>query len=134
MSQPPDRFTLSDLAQIAVGACVMGFPVATAQEIWDLSVALTLRRTLLFAVASLLSLAALIFVLHGSDTGSTARGTHLRRVLSTYGLTIVISALLLFGVDRLDLFGHPLVALKRTILVAFPASFAATVVDKVAGS
>jgi hypothetical protein len=35
---------------------------------------------------------------------------------------------LLFGVNRFDLLGEPIVSLKRTILVAFPASFAATVV------
>jgi len=36
---------------------------------------------------------------------------------------------LLFGVDRFNLLGEPIVSTKRTILVAFPASFAATVVD-----
>jgi len=44
-------------------------------------------------------------------------------------VTFLICALLLFGIDRVDVLGEPLVALKRTILVAFPASFAATVVD-----
>jgi len=32
-------------------------------------------------------------------------------------------------VDRLELFTEPAVGLKRAILVAFPASFAATMVD-----
>jgi len=36
---------------------------------------------------------------------------------------------LLFGADRLNLLGEPIVSLKRTILVTFPAGFAATVVD-----
>jgi len=57
----------------------------------------------------------------------------LQRVLSTYGLKLVIAALLLFGIDRLDLYGHPLVAIKRTVLVACPACFAATVVDNLGG-
>ena len=61
------------------------------------------------------------------------RGVFLQRVLSTYGLTLVIAALLLFGIDRLDLYGHPLVAIKRTVLVACPACFAATVVDNLGG-
>ena len=55
------------------------------------------------------------------------------RVLITYGLTLLISVLLLLGVDRLELLSDPLLALKRTILVAFPATFAATAVDSLGG-
>ena len=57
----------------------------------------------------------------------------MRRVLTAYGLTLLISAALLFGIDRLELTTDPILALKRTILVAFPASFAATGVDSLGG-
>jgi len=53
-------------------------------------------------------------------------------VLATYGVTFLIGVALLYGVDRLDrldLLTDPLTGLKRAILVAFPASFAATAVD-----
>ncbi len=42
---------------------------------------------------------------------------------------MMVAATVLFAVDRLPLFTDTLVAVKRTIIVAFPASFAATVVD-----
>lgn len=58
-----------------------------------------------------------------------ARKVFLRRVLSTYFMTLFIAALLLIGVDHLELFTEPAVGLKRAILVAFPASFAAPMVD-----
>jgi len=86
-----------------------------------------------FALASILVLGLLVFLLHRGPETPSDRGVFLSRVLSTYGLTLVIAALLLFGVDRLDLFGHPWVAIKRTVLVAFPACFAATVVDHLGG-
>jgi hypothetical protein len=35
-------------------------------------------------------------------TVDSHRGVFLSRVLSTYGLTLVIAALLVFGVDRLE--------------------------------
>ncbi len=41
------------------------------------------------------------------------------------------SAAVLFAIDKLPLFTKTLVAIKRTIIVAFPASFAATVVDSI---
>jgi uncharacterized membrane protein len=127
------EFVRRDVAEIAIGACVMAFPVAASQEIWDLGEQLTLLRVMLFALASILVLGLLVFLLHRGPEAPSDRGVFLSRVLSTYGLTLVIAALLLFGVDRLDLFGHPWVAIKRTVLVAFPACFAATVVDHLGG-
>ena len=59
------RFHRRDTVEITVGARVMAFPVATTEEIWNLGAELALGRVLLFACASLLFLAAFIFVLHG---------------------------------------------------------------------
>ncbi len=126
------RFAARDVAEIAMGACIMAFPVATTEEIWNLGEELTLVRALLFSLASLFFLGLLVFLLHhGRDVPKDPK-VFFQRVLSTYGLTLVIAALLLFGVDRLELLGHPWVSLKRTILVAFPACFAATAVDSIA--
>lgn len=122
------RFEKQDVAEIAMGACIMAFPVAVAEEVWDLGQELSLVRVALFAVASVFFLALLIYLLQHGRVPADPK-VFLQRVLSTYGLTLVISALLLIGVDRFDLLAHPWIALKRCILVAFPASFAATVVD-----
>ena len=120
-------FAMKDVAEIAVGACVMAFPVSVTEEVWNLGEELSLLRVGLFAVASILFLGLLILGLHHGPLPAS-RAVFLQRVLSTYGLTLLISAGLLVGVDQLD-FEYPLVGLKRTVLVAFPASFAATVVD-----
>jgi len=129
----PVEFARRDVAEIAIGACVMAFPVATAQEVWDLGEQLGVLRVLLLALASVLVLGAMVFLLHHGPETPSDPGVFLRRVLGTYGLTFVIAALLLFAVDHLDLFGHPWVAIKRTVLVAFPACFAATAVDGLGG-
>ncbi len=112
----------------------MAFPVASAGEIWDLGKELSLLRVSGFAVASIVFLALFVYGLHhhGQPQENRLEG-FAARVFTTYGLTVLISALLLFGVDRLELLSDPLLALKRTILVAFPASFAATAVDSLGG-
>jgi uncharacterized membrane protein len=107
----------------------MAFPVATAEEIWMLGEQLPLPRVLFFGVASISVLALIIYQVYHAAEIQFAPRQFLLRVLSTYGLTLVISALILFGVDHLELLTDPWVGVKRTILVAFPASFAATVVD-----
>jgi len=127
------RFRLRDFAEIAIGGSIMAFPVAATEEIWSLSTELSLTRVLLFSAASLLVMAAFIYALHGHGSNPD-RKVFVQRVVSTYGATLVIAALLLYGLDRIDLVHEPLTGLKRTILVAFPASYAATVVDSFGGS
>ena len=126
------RFHRRDMVEIAVGACIMAFPVAVTEEVWNLGTDLTLWRVLLVALASVSFLAVLIYVLHGHAAFPLTKKAFLQRVAGTYGITLLISALLLLGVDQLDLLQDPAIALKRTILVAFPASFAATAVDSFA--
>jgi uncharacterized membrane protein len=120
-------FRVRDVVEIALGACIMAFPTATAEEIWNLGAELSLSRAMLFMAASVFFLAVLIYGMHRHNAGD--RTVFIQRVLATYGVTFLIGAVLLFGVDRLDLFTDPLTGLKRAILVAFPASFAATAVD-----
>ena len=120
-------FRIRDVVEIALGACIMAFPTATTEEVWNLGAELSLSRAMLFLITSVFFLAVLIYGMHGHKSGD--RSVFLQRVLATYGVTFLIGAALLFGVDRLELLTDPLTGLKRAILVAFPASFAATAVD-----
>ena len=128
------EFTARDVAEIAIGTCAIAFPVAVTQEVWDLGAELSMIRAGLIATLSVLGLALVVFLLHHPKAGSIDRKVYLQRLLSTYGIALLISALLLFAVHRFDLFGAPLIGLKRAILVTFPACFAATGVDSVASA
>ncbi len=122
------RFARRDVAEIATGACIMAFPVTVTEEVWNLGAELSLPHVLFFALASISFLALMVFMLEHGSVGPN-RKVFVQRVLSTYFVTLLIAALLLLGVDRLELLVDPVVGLKRAILVAFPASFAATAVD-----
>ena len=126
-------FRTQDVVEIALGACVMAFPAATTEEVWNLGAELSVGRVVLFSLASLFFLAILIYGLHGHKRMNDEWGMFSSRVATTYFLTLAICAALLFGLDRLELFTDPLTGFKRTVLVAFPASFAATVVDGLGG-
>lgn len=129
-----NRVTIKDTVEIAIGACIMAFPVVVAEELWNLGRDLDGTRVAFFAIASVFFLAVFIFVLHEHDFGPNDRWAFLHRVFSTYSVTLVICALLLLGLDKLPLFSEPEIAIKRSVLAAFPASFAATAVDSIAGS
>ena len=123
------QFRWHDLGEIAVGASIVAFPVAITDEVWTLSAELSFYRVLSFAIVSIFLLSTVIFLIHRHDQFPLSRGALVVRVAMTYSVTLLISMLLLFGIDRIDLLQEPLVAIKRVVIVAFPASFAATAVD-----
>ena len=124
---PPYR--LRDFAQAITGASVIAFPVAATEEVWNLGTELPLARVLWFSIASIIVLALVIYTIHQHDDFSLNRGAFVLRVIATYGVSLLVAGLLLFGFDRLELFQEPIVAINRMIIVAFPACFAATAVD-----
>jgi uncharacterized membrane protein len=123
------QFRWHDLGEIAVGACIVAFPVAMTDEVWTLSAELSIYRVLSFAIISIALLTIVIFLIHRHEQFPLSHRTLVVRVAMTYSVTLLISLLLLLGIDRIDLLQEPLVAIKRVIIVAFPASFAATAVD-----
>ena len=133
MSNPAEpTFQWRDLAEVAIGACILAFPVAVTEEIWALGAELSLGRVLGLAVASVFLLAIVIYVVHRHEGFPLTHKAFLLRLVVTYAVTLLISALTLLSIDQLELFQDPLIAFKRTILVAFPATFAATAVDSFA--
>ena len=126
------EFRVRDVAEIALGTCAIAFPLAVTQEVWDLGAELSLIRAGVLATASVVGLALVVGALHHGSLRGLDSKVYLLRLVGTYGIALLISALLLIAIGRFDLLGAPLVGLKRAILVTLPACFAATGVDSVA--
>ena len=77
---------------------------------------------------SLLTLAIFVWGLFYGTRIGKYRGHFFRRVASAYLVAFIVSLGLLILFDKAPL-DDLQIALTRTILVAFPATFAATVVD-----
>jgi len=129
MTQHEQKIRLTDIAEIILGAVILGFPVAVTEEVWVLSTELPLGRVVFIALGSIGILAWFAFHVfyHGSLKQSVGR--FIVRVLAAYLITLVAVGLILFAVDQLPFLTEPVVAIKRMIIVALPASFTATVVD-----
>ena len=122
------EFRLEDLGQLVAGACVMALPVALTEEVWNLGDTLSLGRTLVILALSLLTLAGFVWGLFYGKRIVEFRGHFLKRAVSAYVVTFLVALLLLFLFDKAPLDDLRL-TLTRTIIVAFPSSFAATAVD-----
>jgi len=129
MTDAQHTLTNRDRVEIAVGSAVLAFPVATTEEIWNLSVELSWLRITAIAVLSLVVVSLFVLLVFRPKDGYPDRRAFLHRVVAVYLFTILVCGAILAALDRLPLFADFAVAVKCTVLVAFPASFSATVVD-----
>ena len=122
------EFRLEDLVQLVAGVCVMALPVALTEEVWALGNNLSIGHTLLNYTVSLITLSGFIWGLFYGKRIGEYKGHFFKRVLSAYVVTFLVTLLLLFLFDQAPLVDLR-VTLTRTIIVAFPASFAANAMD-----
>ncbi len=123
------RFNRSDIGELIIGANILAFPVAITSEIWDLSESISLINVSIIALASCIFLSIFIYYHHSKMSEDNIANFEVKRIVATYLVTLLVSATVLMMLAKLPVLTDPLVALKRVILVAFPASFSATVVD-----
>jgi uncharacterized membrane protein len=122
------EFRLEDIGQLVAGACVMALPVSLTEEVWELGKNLSIAHTLIILAVSLITLAGFTWGLFYGKRIGEYKGHFFKRILSAYVVTFLVALLLLFLFDQAPL-DDLRTTLTRTIIVAFPASFAATAMD-----
>ena len=118
-----------DVAEIIIGSLVLAAPVAVTEEVWNLGAELSFGRTLFISLSSLVFTSIFVQTKYCHEFSFSSQKDLAARVFTVYGVTLLVAATTLFAVGKLPLVSETVVAIKRTIIVAFPASFAATVVD-----
>ena len=120
---------MRDVAEITIGSGLLAFPVAVSEEVWNISEELPLGRCLLISLGSIALIAWFGYYLFYNSNVATRRWEFVFRISSVYVITLAVSALMLAAIDQFPLSTEPIVAIKRMIIVALPASFSATIVD-----
>ena len=120
---------LRDVAQLVVGACVLAIPVAFTEEVWVLGQHLPNMTVAGFAAISIIFLSLFTYFIFYQDHLRGHERAFLLRVTVAYVATLTVSALILTLLGKCPWLTEPAVAVKRVVLVTFPASFSATVVD-----
>lgn len=118
-----------DIIQVVVGASALTVPVAFSEESWRLSETLPMFNVLLLFILSLLFIG--LYSIQGIFQGNVKHRYYdlIFRTLVDYGVTIIIVFIILFALNRMPLFDDPVVAIKRVILLSFPASMGGVIVD-----
>ena len=123
------EFYLRDVIQIIVGAAILTVPVAFTEEVWTLGETLPLNNVIALAALSLLFIGLFVYYNYYRVDFKHHRIGFFKRVLSTYLISILFVALFLTIIDRAPWGTDFILAFKRMVLIAFPASMSAAVVD-----
>ena len=129
MHHSREKFSMQDVAEITIGSVVLAFPVAITEEVWTLSQELPLGRTLLISVSSILFIGWFGYHLFYRTIFKSHWREFLLRILCVYIITLLIAAMILYAIDHFPIMTDPVSVIKRMIIIAFPASFSATIVD-----
>lgn len=123
------EFKVRDILQVIVGSSLLAIPMAFTAETWDLGVELPLRNVILLSALSIFFVALFVYFNFYRFYMQRNRMQYVVRVLATYLISFTIVALLLTILQKCPWGIDNILALKRIIIVAFPASMSATVSD-----
>ena len=123
------HFNGEDAGQIVIGAFALSVPIAFSEESWDLAQTLPAGNMLLVVLLSLGFIA--LFAYQSVFQSDIVRRIEVfwLRVMIAYVLTLAVVSVVLIALDKWPMFTEPMLAIKRTLLIAMPASMGAIIVD-----
>ncbi|KFZ38963.1 hypothetical protein HR45_00745 [Shewanella mangrovi] len=123
------NFNSEDAGQIVIGAFALSVPIAFSEESWHLAQTLPLGNMALVVLLSLGFIA--LFAYQSVFQANVMRriGVFWLRVAIAYLLTLAVVSVVLIALDKWPMLHQPILALKRTLLIAMPASMGAIIVD-----
>ncbi|WP_019530804.1 DUF2391 family protein [Dasania marina] len=122
-------FNLEDVSQVFVGSFVLAVPISFSEEAWSLSKTLPMANIALLFSLSIIFLAFFAYEGVFQSNVKYRMPVYVARIVIAYVISMLVVALVLLALDKLPILTEPIVALKRLIIIAMPASMGAIVVD-----
>jgi uncharacterized membrane protein len=123
------EYRLRDVMQTIVGASILAIPAAHTEEAWNLGRDLPTLNIIGIVAVSILFVATFVYFNFYKSYLNEFVGQFITRVISTYLIASLVVAILLTLVAQCPWGIDNALAVKRIIVVAFPASMSATVAD-----
>lgn len=120
-----------DIMQLIVGATLLSVPVSFTEEVWRLGEVLPLFNIICLLLVSLTFSALFIYYNFYRHHFATHKTEFIKRILSLYLISLGVSLLILFLIDKAPVNTDLVLTFKRMVLVSFPASMSAAVADMI---
>jgi uncharacterized membrane protein len=125
------EFYPRDLIQVIIGASLLAIPVGFTQEVWDLGTTLPWNNVLGIGFISLSFIAIFVYYNFYRENMKDHWDEYLKRLVVTYFLSLAVVAVLLTLIQMAPWQTDWALAMKRVILVTFPASMSAAIADMI---
>lgn len=125
------EYRLRDVLQTVVGASILAIPAAYTEETWDLGSQLPAANIAGIAVLSVVFIATFVYFNFYKSYFAQFKAQYFIRVIATYLVSLLVVATLLALVDKTPWGVDNALAIKRIIVVGFPAAMSATVADAI---
>lgn len=124
------EFYPRDLIQVVIGATILAIPVAFTEETWNLGQKLPFSNVLILLFLSLLFISVFVYYnYYRQQNLKEYYDEFIKRVFSTYIAAFIVVAVLLTIIQKAPWGVDFVLAIKRVIIVTFPASMSAAIAD-----
>ncbi len=120
---------LRDIMQIVVGATILAIPMAFTEETWRLGQNLPTLNIVLLAVISFFFIAMFVYYNFYRFYLKGYTFEYIKRVVVIYSLSLMVVGLLMTVIQQCPWGVDNWLAIKRIIIVSFPASMSAAITD-----
>ena len=118
-----------DIMQVLVAASILSVPVAFTEETWILGQEMALANVILLGAISIVFIALHVYFNFYRRYLKGNVSEYVKRVIAIYVLSFLVVGGLLSIIGKAPWQTNTLLAIKRTVIVTFPASMSATVSD-----
>jgi uncharacterized membrane protein len=123
------EFHPRDLLQVIVGASILAVPVAFTEETWRLGKKLPLRNVLGLSLLSLIFIGLFVYFNFYRRMLRDHVWQYIERILAIYLFSLLVVGILLTLIEQCPWGVDDLLAMKRILIVGFPASMSAAISD-----
>ena len=125
------EFRPRDVFQVVVGASILAIPVALTEEAWTLGERLPVQNVAYLSILSIVFISTFVYFNFYRFNFSGHVLDYIKRVLGTYFISLIVVGLILTIIQKCPWGTDNILAVKRMIIVAFPASMSATISDTI---
>jgi uncharacterized membrane protein len=120
-----------DVIQILVGSSILAIPIAFTEETWNLGEQLPWQNILILSIISILFIALFVYYNFYRHYLRKYIFQYIKRVVLIYFLSLLVVGILMTVINQCPWSTDWILAVKRIIIVAFPASLSATITDSI---
>ena len=125
------EFKPRDIMQVIIGSALLAIPVSLTEEAWNLGESLPIINVSIISIVSLILVSIFVYFNFYKVTLKGYITDFIKRVLGTYIISLIVVALILTVIQKCPWGIDNVLAIKRIIIVAFPAAMSGTLSDTI---